>query len=213
MLQHRCPWCGEIVPFKNTFANAFRKYKEPNICPSCQKGFKSYHKLLGLALAIAIVPAISVFVSSVALSIKNGGFSARFLPALISLLLFLGIIILLLRLPLKRDVKEGGFPLDSKSAAKVTIFWEKKKQGGLRLPRLQVLNGEIFPVCFLDKDGTPISPALCAVLKKLHWSSSLRCACKISLILDNIPDDKLFISGNQFYLYHNYQKIAKGIIN
>lgn len=212
MLQHRCPWCGETIPFKDTFANAFRKYKEPNVCPSCQKGFQSYSKWLGLCLAIAIVPVISLFTSSAALSIKQGVLSKNFLPSLLILLLLLIVIFLLLRLPLRRDVKEGGAPLDSKPAAKVTILWEKKRQGGFRLPRFQVLNGEVFPACFMDPDGTPISHPLCVALKKIHWLNGFHCACSISLILDNVPEDTLLISGNQFFLYHDYQKIAKGVI-
>ena len=100
-----------------------------------------------------------------------------------------------------------------KPSAQVNIAWYPHKQGGLVAPRLRMMKGEIFPVCFMDSEHTPISAALCIVLESIKWEDSHHCSCSIRLVLDPISEEKYFIRGNTFYLYHDYQKLAEGFIH
>ena len=62
------------------------------------------------------------------------------------------------RIPYARDIKKKEMlNVVPKRSVNVNLSWENHKNEGLLLPRLQVLNGEIFPTCFMDADETPIS--------------------------------------------------------
>ncbi len=100
----------------------------------------------------------------------------------------------------------------SKTSVNVSIEWFNNKNGGLISPRFRVLNGEIFPACFLDSNSTPISKALCVALEDLKWKDLHNCDCTINLVLDDVSEKDLFITNNKFYLYNDYQKIAQGEI-
>lgn len=212
MLKHRCPWCGETIPFRDTFTNVFRKYKEPDICPACKEYYKSYPKFLGFLVALFFVFPIGNFCGSVAVLLRYGKFSVNLPISFLFTLLFTIIIFRFLRTPLKRKTEKGESPIAPKFAAIAALSWESHKKEGLRLPRFQVLDGEIFPACFMDKDGVPISTALCVVLEENHWMGGRHSRSKISFVLDDAPEEKLLRNGNRFYLYYDYRKIAEGLI-
>ena len=107
----------------------------------------------------------------------------------------------------KKEKQENAKPF-----ANVNIVWDSHKHGGLIAPRLRILKGEIFPVCFMNAEKTTISGALCVVLDDLKWSGTHRCTCNIQLVLDTLSEKNFFQKSNKFYLYHDYQKIAEGII-
>ena len=102
--------------------------------------------------------------------------------------------------------------ITKKNIIEVKIHWKNHKHKGLLFPRFRIVRGEIFPACFMDEKEMPISTPLCVVLENLKWKGLHHCTCTIQLVLDDVSDEKLFQSGNRFYLYHNYRKIAEGII-
>lgn len=100
----------------------------------------------------------------------------------------------------------------AKENINVSIVWHNHKNQGLVLPKYRIMDGEIFPVCFMDKKQIPISEALCVSLNNLKWKDTHHCICDIQLVLDNVSEKNLFIKDNKIFLYHNYRKIAEGII-
>lgn len=94
----------------------------------------------------------------------------------------------------------------------VCITWNFRQNQGLLFPRIQVPNGEIFPACFMDANGTPLNSPLCVVLENINWINSRSCLCDISCVLDDVPARTLFDTGKQFRLYYNQQEVAKGIL-
>lgn len=107
----------------------------------------------------------------------------------------------------KESRKSFGCP-----SATVRITWYPHKEGGLVAPKLRIVPGEIFPVCFLNPAQQPISGALCVTLSRLKWSSLHHCCCTIQLVLDDVKTEKLFVPGNTFFLYHEELRIAQGVI-
>lgn len=99
-----------------------------------------------------------------------------------------------------------------KHTAQTVITWENHQQGGLMLPRFRIIRGEIFPACFMDEKGTPISTPLCIVLEQLHWKDQHHCTCTIQLVLDDVPDELLFQPNKRFFLYCDRRKVATGLI-
>ena len=52
MFVHRCPWCGEKIPFFKSFVSVFHAYKEPNSCQFCKKPYKSVNRVIEFIFAI-----------------------------------------------------------------------------------------------------------------------------------------------------------------
>lgn len=73
-----------------------------------------------------------------------------------------------------------------KISANSIITWYKHRENGLICPRLEVLCGEIFSVCFFNEKNVQISPSLPIMVDDLKWENTRTCNCKITLILDNI---------------------------
>lgn len=219
MLIHRCPWCGECLTFLSTSRNQYKN--EPLKCPKCKNICVVYSKksqgngrnrtkiskIILILMVFLWIPFRSPF--SVIKWWQN--------PLLcIVMYLSLGIMLLWIwYLPYGRGTSKNDEKRRMQSEnykTDVSILWEMRKNEGLLCPKLQVPNGEIFPACFMNADGQPISTALCVVLENIHWESSHRCTCTIQLVLDNISAQDLFQQGNTFNLYHNYRLIAKGIL-
>ena len=206
MLQHRCPWCGEKISFLDNLIRFFSRSEGK--CPFCgnriQINIKHYKKrffFLGI---------VSCLISSLCLTLSRiyHRKSQRFMGRIFSysgFLLILCFVLLDFRIPLTR---QGEF---HKKCTSVKLNWYRQKQGIL-FPRFNVLNGEIFPACFLNPEGNPISTPICVVLENLKWEKGRRCRCTIQVVLDEVSEEGLFCPGNRLYLYHNRKKIAEGEI-
>ena len=46
------------------------------------------------------------------------------------------------------------------------IRWYSARKGGIGFPRLRIINNMIFPVCFVDAKGVPVSQTVCVRLQK-----------------------------------------------
>ena len=201
MLKHRCPWCGEKIKSIGL--------KSPT-CKNCGSRIHIMRKQLLIAAIILFLTAVP-FARSILIRARytfNMELSHR-LTVLYSVLLDLCILCfaVLLNKPYTREKKR----LDAKKT-RATLRWSKGSDGGLFFPRWQAPNGEIFPACFMDADGTPISTALCIVLDNIKWSGLRRCSCEIQFVLDDIDTKNYFKKGNRFYLYYDYRKIAEGFV-
>ncbi len=210
MIQHRCPWCGEKIPVHIDIGPLI--WRGPDLCPKCKNPCTSNTSTNSIAfMAVGLIGPyiLSFFIEK----LKNNNLISYYVLGIAELILLALVFIEFFRIPYARDIKKKEMlNVVPKRSVNVNLSWENHKNEGLLLPRLQVLNGEIFPACFMDAEGTQISTAFCVVLTDFFWSDSYHCACKINFVLDDAPEEDLFQKGNQFYLYHYYRKIAKGTI-
>ncbi len=49
---------------------------------------------------------------------------------------------------------------------RATVKWYTLRKGGIGLPRLRLVNNMIFPVCFVDKEGKPVSQTMLVRIRK-----------------------------------------------
>ena len=210
MLTHRCPWCGEKISFHFPFRKLIWKYVMPYRCRSCNRAYTLYQVTPMTVILLILLVLIGY---GIALGLEND----KVHPHLYWFLGALGIfdIILLyikfLQIPYCRANKKGEPITNYKMIQKVCIHWESKAKG--RVPYVhQILNGEIFPACFMDENGVPISRALCVVLDNIKWLGSRNCKCTIQFVLDDIKSETYFQKGNRLYLYYDYKKIAEGVV-
>lgn len=201
MFRHRCPWCGEKIRVLDALTSILKKKK----CPICGKHIdfivsrRWYIFFFPLCLIAGMINR-QVRMDN-ALSKKSVAYIE---PIAIFLVFF--VFILYLRFPHKRKWDK------LKKIKEVKLNWLPASQKGLRLPRFQVIDGEIFPACFFNAKGILISQTLCVALEKIHWKGKRRCECRISFVLDDVDPEPYFQKGNRFYLYYEYRKIAEGEI-
>ena len=210
MYLHRCPWCGEKLPFYSRLIRKGYQYNLLRRCPKCKKQVTEkveHGKYLIITMSLLLLQLSIFFI------MKNLQF-----PWLFSCVIWiLGIILLIFNLirwyqqPFERYGAKPG-TVKCKSSATIFLKWEKYKKRGLLFPILQAPNGEIFPACFMDEKGAPISRALCVVLDNIKWSGSRSCKCTIQLVLDDIEPETYFQKGNRLNLYCDYRKIAEGVV-
>ncbi len=208
MLIHRCPWCGERIA----------RLKDTN-CPSCKKPLTFYKtKIKRNGKTRISFSFVFLFVLMFLLIPFRPPFSIiewYDIPWLTALIFAVVIYMCwgFWKTPYARDLsKAEKKAVPEKQQVYATVSWDKHKTGGLRFPRIQVPSGEILPATFLNVNGQPISTELCIVLEDIKWKDSHNCTCRIQLVLDNLPSQDLFSTAETFYLYHDYTKIAQGVL-
>ncbi|WP_101697028.1 hypothetical protein [Clostridium minihomine] len=211
MIQHRCPWCGEKIPFHLPIKQLLWKLADPDSCPKCKKPYTSNTGCRSaIILAVGLVGGI--FFKTFIKVLKNNIILYWFLVT-VGLMILALVFVELCRIPYARDIKKKDrLCVNSKRSANVNLSWEKHEKEGLLLPRFRVLSGEIFLACFMAADGTSISTTFCVVLNDIVWSDNSHCTCKVQFVLDDAPAESFLRERNQFSLYYNYRKIATGTI-
>ncbi len=207
MLIHRCPWCGERLRLLPQMKCPVCKNKITIYSKKDKSRKKNLDKKIGILFLLILCFTYFPF---------RFPFAVIDLPwwaDLVRLLILDGLILWIISLPYERKYmgRDETYCIE-KQKMSASIVWETKDREGLSCPKLLVKNGEIFPACFMNADGQPISTALCVVLENIHWESSHRCMCTIQIVLDDVSSKNLFQKGNTFNLYHNYRLIAKGIL-
>lgn len=209
MLLHRCPWCGEELirptkakkcPFCQNPLVEYRKNNKGNA-----RNRKKYSSAILYIIPFLWLPFNPPFEI---IEWSNNFFLCTFLYSS-CIFVLLG----LLYIPFARDISKENKKIPSaKDKVAVTLSWEKRENSGLASPRLQVPNGEIFPACFLDANGQPLTTELCIVLEDIEWTDSRHGRCKTHLVLDSISSQEIFSKADTFYLYYNRRRIAQGSI-
>ncbi len=207
MFIHRCPWCGE------------RLHLLPQIkCPICRNKITVYssnekNRKNNRTKKIGVLFLLVVCIMYIPFRYPFAVIDLPWWADLIRLIVLDGIILWIISLPYGRKyAKQNNSNCVEKHKSLTSIIWEIKDSKGLSCPKLQVQNGEIFPACFMDANGQPISTALCVVLENIHWENQHRCTCTIQIVLDTISSQDLFQKNNTFNLYHNKRLIAKGVM-
>lgn len=220
MLRHRCPWCGAVLPFA-LFNRSEHPYSLSHAlpeCPICKKEHEFYQKKnegngskrTKLSLWLFVLLALVIVLPLCSLRFRH---DIPWWVTLAGLPFAILIFIYGLSFPYMRKTKHAHARENiEKPKQPVCITWNLRQNQGLLFPRIQVPNGEIFPACFIDANGTPLNAPLCVVLENINWINSRSCLCDVSLVLDDAPAKALFDAGEQFCLYYNQQEVAKGIL-
>lgn len=173
MIQHRCPWCGEKIPFHLPIKGLW-SLGNPEVCPKCKKPYTSN---TGRNSAIILVfGVIGAYIAAFFIKKFNHGI-LNWILGIAGLMLLAIVFAELCRIPYARYIRKEERPwIGRKRSAEIHLSWEKHGREGLFLPRFRVLDGEIFPACFMDTDGASISTAFCVVLTEpsLVGQGSLR---------------------------------------
>lgn len=93
----------------------------------------------------------------------------------------------------------------------VQIQWYSPDQGGAWFPNFRILNDYIFPVCFVDGQGTPVSQMWCVKLEGIKRHGLYHADARISFLLKEAPES-LLKTGNHFYIFNNKVKIGEGTV-
>ena len=65
MLVHRCPWCGEKIPFLKSLVSIFQMYRDPSTCQFCKKPYKSINRGIKFILSILSIYCVAQVLGSV----------------------------------------------------------------------------------------------------------------------------------------------------
>ena len=212
MLTHRCPWCGEKMNLRLPFFvenPIWWRGKELLHCPACKQRYRSKSNLFKRILTTVAV--ILLCGGSAGLQLLLYPYRV-FWPFEISACIILMIMIFFrLSEPYERRLPKEE-KISCKDTATILLQWGSGSKESIWYPPFQCPNGEIFPACFMDEKGVPISRALCVVLDYIKWSGSRSCKCTIQFVLDDIESETYFQKGNRLYLYYDYRKIAEGVV-
>ena len=212
MLIHRCPWCGVRVKSRFKYDWLQELYEPFEICPNCNHPYTGYSFVKGknkTERALLIISVIFALLFVLFRFFISKHYSLMFLIAYVTVFLFS--LYFTLRSPNARYYAKGE-KAPEKAKQNVSLEWRRRKAGGLTCPKIQIAEGEIFPACFTDENGQPISTALCVVLENIEWADSRNCICDISFVSDDTANENLLCPGNRFYLYHRHSIIAEGAV-
>lgn len=137
----KCPWCGKIL----------EEHDE------CDGNVKFYCSLgVGIFIVIGTLFFIALMFRGRRATYHEGG----------SIIIPVGTVVLLTHnyYPVfkKGEHKCASEPL----LGKATVKWYTLRKGGIGLPRLRLVNNMIFPVCFVDKEGKPVSQTMFVRIRK-----------------------------------------------
>ena len=189
---YRCPWCGE-----STKSNKKGSYIYGMKCNSCNNKFVVYRKNIKYILLLFAV--VLLIILSIIFDMPYFSFfsiAALFVNELI--------------LSICPYVKESEHHvIQKRQYAKINLY--NKAISHISFPKLEIVENQIFTLCFVDENDTPISHMICAAAESIKWYKKQRkCKC----ILAFLPLGKLdepYPADTKFYIFYNDKKIGEGI--
>ena len=189
--QYICPWCGSD---KYQAVSDIGPNRLCSRCSDCKKCFEiCYGFLFWYILSLAFLVL----------------YLYRILPEDICWILgsfcFIWGIISSIKMPVKRMrmKKEYTFyPEQLLGVAQIT--WFKYREGGLCCPRFTVWNHYILPICFVNKQGMPISQVGYTRINRIWFRKEKR----IMRITDNYRYDPAEMK--EFVIFYNRRIVARG---
>ena len=173
--RRRCPWCGDSF-YASEEECANRKMKA---CDSCGKRVRSgvFYKNREWIYIILSCFMLDFFMDTMNLILLYLAYPFVFIPRiyyvkrLISLLPLLYFLIHRNKFPVWRAYEVS----QEETIGYADVQWYSMQKGGVGLPRLRFIDNMIFPACFLDGKGTPVSQTVCVRIHKkmcLFWKNS-----------------------------------------
>ena len=204
LMGYRCPWCGDDnIDVTERKIWPYMKFKVK--CENCHH--ESRFNLVRPATIILGMYGLARFL--------YGWFYGK--PEELRHYYFFGVLPLVLYLlfiathiPLNRIGKTK-----EKKLGKSMVRWYPVEKGGIKLAKIRIIDNMIFPVCFLDGKGTPVSQTLCVRLHKrwcLFWKKA-----QVKLINDNLwkvdRDGKTpWEKAEKFVIFNKGKIIGEGIL-
>ncbi len=204
-----CPWCGERKLDKEEKEVWLWETLECR-CANCGK--ISRLKYLGVETAMLVVLCLLVVLSG---KFSGGVVSLEYAHSMGFLPLIAYYFVQSPNFPLKRAGAESLSKKRERTLGRALVRWYPYKRGGLGFAHLRLLNNMIFPVCFLDEKGTPVSQTLCVRFKKglgFFWNRT-----RITLISDHLwKSDKEgkypWEKAEKFVIFNHGEMVGEGEI-
>ncbi len=200
MINNRCPYCGnEIVTGKLTLLRFFPRLTFK--CKNCGNRYRlHYPKILLITIPFGLYAFLYYDFEPLKTNIIAN--------IILIILATLAVILITLFIPLEKyqfgDVLSS---YESNYNVKCLLIWNRKS---IFYRVTHCFSGNIFPICFIDRNNRPISNTWCVVLHKVHHLRK-KTVCRIEFVLSEAPKD-LLQEGNEFYLFDNKRIVAKGEI-
>ena len=156
----RCPWCGKVCDYERREKGKWNR--EVYISSCCKKPMKLIvfsGKMIWVILLCMIVQI--VWVGDEIGRVRSGG--VVLIPFIIYGFLNAK------KMPFKRyklKGQENQVSTKGKKIGRANVVWYKVRQGGIEYPYIRILSNMIFPVCFVNAEGTPVSQTVCVRLQK-----------------------------------------------
>lgn len=210
----RCAWCGDIF-YESDEECANREMK---LCASCGRRVKSEtnHKNREgtLVIIFLILAEIASLIGLAALDVVLGTNLLHYLGKFSSVFPMFAAIYFIVNRG-KTPVWRAHEVYQEETIGKADVTWYSVNKGGVGFARLRILDNMIFPVCFLDKKGTPVSQTLCVRLHKswcLFWKKA-----QVMLINDDLwkvdNDGKTpWEKAEKFVIFNQGKIIGEGIL-
>lgn len=199
-----CPWCGcETLEFIDE--RAFRQKLE---CKSFQRKCK-LDLIRPATVALALICVASVLYCW--FWGKAGELRHYYFVGVLPLVFYM--VINASHYPMRRIQTRPR--QKERSIGRANIRWYSVKEGGVGLAKLRIIDNMIFPVCFLDATGKPVSQTVCVRLHKrgsLFWRKA-----KVKIISEDLwkadsegktPWEK----AEKFVIFNNKEIVGEGRI-
>ena len=202
----RCPWCGNILRLSSQYSDKVNKSFV--ICNWCKKEVKPNKIFLEYFFGVITLVVASYFVCKI-------WSSWSILLVLVLVALFA---IFTNRITYVRSMKYenwGDEEIKEMFLGKADICWYSGREGGIGLPRLRIRNNMIFPVCFVNAEGVPVSQTVCVRLQKrflYFWRNA-----SVKLITEDLwkadaEGRKPWEKARMFWIFNRGEKIGEGRI-
>ena len=211
----RCPWCGEVFERTREYYMkrspldypSFRRWKR-FICSKCGRETKEFPWI--------IIKDIILCIFAMYLGVKLSQYEGNAPVEELVILLVLAISVMsptFLREDIIPYFRICILREEEQILGRASIQWYPYKQGGIGFAHARLLNNMIFPVCFLDEKGNPVSQTLCIRFKKglgFLWNYA-----KITLISDHLwnPDKNgktPWEKAEKFVIFNNGEIVGEG---
>lgn len=189
----RCPWCGE-----DTKNNKKGSYIYGMKCNSCNNKFVVYRKNKKYILMLFVV--VILIISSII-------FDMPYFSYFSIIALFVNELIL----SICPYVKESDhYVIQKRQYARINLY--NKEISHISFPKLEIVENQIFTVCFVDINERPISQMICVSTESVRWE---KVSGKFKCVLAYLPLGKLdkeYTEETKFYLFYNNKKIGEGFL-
>ena len=191
-MKHRCPWCGEYIGNEKGISMLTSK------CPFCCNKYKSYRKSIRYLIPFSICLIALVVLFNLGLPVYSYYFIG-----------LMGINEIILRLcPYIKD--SDHYVIQKRQYAKISLY--SKEVTHIKFPKLRLVENQIFTICFINENNTPISHMICVSTESIHWEKQNRRLACIFAFLPLGQLDKEYSTGTRFYLFYNNKKIGEGFL-
>lgn len=202
----RCPWCGEVLKFSQNYIE--KKSEKFDMCAYCKNYIRLYRYSSEQFIGVFMFGILSYFVYQL-----SAGWMIMLLSLLSLLFLFYASSMTYIR-----GLNPNGYgiePPEEEILGRADIRWYSANEGGIGFPYLRITNNTIFPVCFVDANGVPVSQTICVRLQKrfvYFWRRTRVCLINEDIWKKDSEGKFPWEKSEKFLIFNRGQKIGEGKI-